>query len=54
VTVGPGARLAAKAGVIGDVPAGATFGGYPAVDKARWLRAMARTLGESGGRKRRE
>ena len=43
--VGAGARLAAKAGVIGDVPAGAVFGGYPAVDKARWLRATARVLG---------
>ncbi|WP_281317156.1 UDP-3-O-(3-hydroxymyristoyl)glucosamine N-acyltransferase [Polyangium sp. y55x31] len=43
--VGAGARLAAKAGVIGDVPAGAVFGGYPAVDKARWLRATARLLG---------
>ncbi len=49
--VGAGARLAAKAGVIGDVPAGAVFGGYPAVDKARWLRATARNLDE-GGRKR--
>ncbi|UQA54852.1 UDP-3-O-(3-hydroxymyristoyl)glucosamine N-acyltransferase [Polyangium aurulentum] len=54
VTVGAGARLAAKAGVIGDVPEGATFGGYPAVDKARWLRAMARALGEGGGRGRKE
>ncbi|MDI3283428.1 UDP-3-O-(3-hydroxymyristoyl)glucosamine N-acyltransferase [Polyangium sp. 15x6] len=49
--VGAGARLAAKAGVIGDVPAGAVFGGYPAVEKARWLRATARIL-EEPGRKR--
>jgi len=42
--VGAGARLAAKSGVIGDVPPGAVFGGYPAVDKARWLRATARAM----------
>jgi UDP-3-O-[3-hydroxymyristoyl] glucosamine N-acyltransferase len=41
VTIGDGARLAAKSGVIGDVPAGATFAGYPAVDRHRWLRALA-------------
>ncbi len=44
VTVGDGARLAAKAGVIGDVAAGAVVAGYPAVDRARWLRAMAKAL----------
>nr|WP_240806788.1 UDP-3-O-(3-hydroxymyristoyl)glucosamine N-acyltransferase [Polyangium spumosum] len=44
--VGAGARLAAKSGVIGDVPAGAVFGGYPAVDKTRWLRGTARLLEE--------
>lgn len=42
VTVGDGARIAAKSGVIGDVPAGATVAGYPAVPRARWLRALAR------------
>jgi UDP-3-O-[3-hydroxymyristoyl] glucosamine N-acyltransferase len=41
VTVGDGARLAAKSGVIGDVPAGAVVAGYPAVPRARWLRALA-------------
>ena len=42
VTVGDGARIAAKSGVIGDVPAGAVVAGYPAVPRARWLRALAR------------
>ena len=46
VRVGAGARIAAKSGVIGDVEAGATVAGYPAVDRARWLRAMARALHE--------
>jgi UDP-3-O-[3-hydroxymyristoyl] glucosamine N-acyltransferase len=42
VTVGDGARIAAKSGVIGDVPAGAVVAGYPAVARARWLRGLAR------------
>jgi UDP-3-O-[3-hydroxymyristoyl] glucosamine N-acyltransferase len=46
VRVGAGAKIAAKSGVIGDVEAGATVAGYPAVDRARWLRAMARALNE--------
>lgn len=41
VTVGDGARVAAKSGVIGDVPPGAVVAGYPAVPRARWLRALA-------------
>lgn len=40
--VGRGARIAAKAGVIGDVPSGAVFAGYPAVARARWLRGHAK------------
>lgn len=44
VTIGAGARLAAKAGVVGDVAPGAVVAGYPAVDRARWLRATARSL----------
>lgn len=39
--IGRGARLAAKSGVIGDVPAGVTVAGFPAVPKVHWLRAMA-------------
>jgi UDP-3-O-[3-hydroxymyristoyl] glucosamine N-acyltransferase len=42
VVVGEGARIAAKSGVIGHVPAGAVVAGYPAVPRARWLRALAR------------
>jgi UDP-3-O-[3-hydroxymyristoyl] glucosamine N-acyltransferase len=42
VVVGEGARIAAKSGVIGDVPAGAVVAGYPAMPRARWLRALAR------------
>ena len=37
VRVGDGARIAAKSGVIGDVPAGAVVAGYPAVDRATAL-----------------
>lgn len=44
VRIGAGARLAAKSGVIGDVPPGATVAGFPAVPRLRWLRAMARLL----------
>ncbi len=40
--VGRGARIAAKAGVIGDVPSGAIFAGYPAVARSRWLRGHAK------------
>jgi UDP-3-O-[3-hydroxymyristoyl] glucosamine N-acyltransferase len=42
VVVGEGARIAAKSGVIGDVPAGTVVAGYPAVPRARWLRALAK------------
>jgi UDP-3-O-[3-hydroxymyristoyl] glucosamine N-acyltransferase len=44
VCVGAGARIAAKSGVIGDVPPNATVAGYPAVDRSRWYRGMARAL----------
>ncbi len=40
--IGRGARIAAKAGVIGDIEAGAVVAGYPAVARARWLRGHAR------------
>jgi UDP-3-O-[3-hydroxymyristoyl] glucosamine N-acyltransferase len=44
VTVGDGARLAGKAGVIGNVPPALTVAGYPAVERVRWLRAIARLM----------
>jgi UDP-3-O-[3-hydroxymyristoyl] glucosamine N-acyltransferase len=53
VTVGDGARVAAKSGVIGDVPAGAVVAGYPAVPRARWLRALASIYRERSPRRAR-
>ncbi|MEZ4220558.1 MAG: UDP-3-O-(3-hydroxymyristoyl)glucosamine N-acyltransferase [Polyangiaceae bacterium] len=44
VRVGDGARIAAQSGVIGDIPPGAVVAGFPAVDKTRFMRAMARVL----------
>ena len=41
VRIGDGARVAAQSGVPHDVPPGATFSGYPAVDRALWLRQSA-------------
>jgi UDP-3-O-[3-hydroxymyristoyl] glucosamine N-acyltransferase len=41
LTIGDGARLAAQAGVFGDVPAGETWGGYPARKHSESLRASA-------------
>jgi UDP-3-O-[3-hydroxymyristoyl] glucosamine N-acyltransferase len=49
VRVGAGARVAAKSGVIADVAPGETVAGYPAVARARWLRATAHAL--RGGRR---
>ena len=42
VHVGDEARIAAKSGVIGDVPPGAVVAGYPARPRQHWLRALAR------------
>jgi UDP-3-O-[3-hydroxymyristoyl] glucosamine N-acyltransferase len=41
VTVGPGARLAAGSAVLGDVPAGETWAGYPAKAVRTWMRELA-------------
>ena len=51
VHVGPGAHIAAKSGVIGDVAAGQVVAGYPAVERRRWLRGMARLLRPENKRK---
>jgi UDP-3-O-[3-hydroxymyristoyl] glucosamine N-acyltransferase len=40
-TIGKGARLAAQAGVFGDIPAGETWSGYPARPHREALRAQA-------------
>lgn len=40
VRIGAGAQLAAQAGVPSDVPAGARFGGSPAVEMRTFLRSM--------------
>jgi len=39
--IGAGARLAAKSGIFGDIPEGATVGGYPARPHREFLRAQA-------------
>jgi len=40
-TIGDGAQIAAKSGIHGDVPAGAVYGGYPAIDIRLWRRVSA-------------
>ncbi len=39
--IGDGAVLTAQSGVPGDVPAGAIYSGYPAIDNKEWLRCAA-------------
>lgn len=41
ITIGDGARLAANAGVMSNVPAGETWGGFPAQPIRSWLREAA-------------
>lgn len=43
LTIGDGAQVAAQSGVANSVPAGATVGGYPAVEIGLWRRAVAAT-----------
>jgi UDP-3-O-[3-hydroxymyristoyl] glucosamine N-acyltransferase len=38
VTIGAGARIGAAAGVLKDVPAGETWGGFPARPIRQWMR----------------
>jgi UDP-3-O-[3-hydroxymyristoyl] glucosamine N-acyltransferase len=43
-TIGDGAQIAAKSGVSGDVPAGAVYGGIPAVEIRTWRRFVSAWL----------
>ncbi len=40
VTIGDGARIGANAGVLRDVPAGETWGGFPAKPVRQWMREV--------------
>jgi UDP-3-O-[3-hydroxymyristoyl] glucosamine N-acyltransferase len=41
LAVGDGAVLTAQSGVPGDVPAGAIYSGYPAIDNKKWVKSVA-------------
>jgi UDP-3-O-[3-hydroxymyristoyl] glucosamine N-acyltransferase len=41
VTIGRGGRVAARSGVMNDVPPGETWGGYPAKPRMQWMRQQA-------------
>ena len=52
LTIGSGARISAAAGVIQDIPAGETWGGYPARPIRQWMREtawLARQVGRKEG-----
>jgi UDP-3-O-[3-hydroxymyristoyl] glucosamine N-acyltransferase len=53
VTIGKGAQIAGGSGVIGDVPAGEAWGGYPARPRRQWLRQEA-TLSRLAESKKRD
>jgi UDP-3-O-[3-hydroxymyristoyl] glucosamine N-acyltransferase len=40
VTIGRGARVAARSGIMHDVPPGETWGGYPAKPSRQWMREL--------------
>jgi UDP-3-O-[3-hydroxymyristoyl] glucosamine N-acyltransferase len=40
LAIGDGAQVAAQSGVHRNIPPGAVYGGYPAIDVRRWRRAM--------------
>jgi UDP-3-O-[3-hydroxymyristoyl] glucosamine N-acyltransferase len=41
LTIGDGATLTAQSGVPNDIPAGATYSGYPAMDNLAWRKSVA-------------
>jgi UDP-3-O-[3-hydroxymyristoyl] glucosamine N-acyltransferase len=41
VTIGSGARVAARSGVMNDIPPKQTWGGYPARPRMQWMRQQA-------------
>jgi len=50
-TIGAGAQIAAGAGVLDDIPAGETWGGYPAKPLRRWVREGAWLSKAAAGKK---
>lgn len=51
IEIGDGARIAAKSGVMRNVPAGETWGGYPAQPKRAWLKSVLRAASSEKRRK---
>jgi UDP-3-O-[3-hydroxymyristoyl] glucosamine N-acyltransferase len=43
--IGEGATITSQSGVPSDVPAGALYSGYPAMENKLWLRVMAALKG---------
>jgi UDP-3-O-[3-hydroxymyristoyl] glucosamine N-acyltransferase len=41
LTIGKGVKLAARSGVMHDIPSGQRWGGYPARPARRWMRQVA-------------
>lgn len=52
LTIGDGARIGASGGILRDVPAGETWGGFPAQPVQKWLREVA-WVTRSAARRRR-
>jgi UDP-3-O-[3-hydroxymyristoyl] glucosamine N-acyltransferase len=52
VTIGRGAQVAARSGVMNDVPSGEIWGGYPAKPRKQWMRqqAVLSRLTSAGGK----
>ena len=53
VTIGRGARVAARSGVMHNIPDGETWGGYPARPRLQWMRQEATIARLAGGDKSR-